>query len=174
MRQSEAKAAVRRAWEARVGRGDNPGFNAVWGVVDQLLKDARRYGAQELEDVTKRNREKAARLAVLMWHDCGLAEGEERGASHCQFEGTHVCTVCTLADARADRAELREALEQSVNCMATLALMLDQHDPAALSSLALSPFVGLGARNAALLARTSDSAGSPRTSETKRHDPGGR
>ena len=44
-------------------------------------------------------KKQSIKLAEAFWHDCGV-EGE-RGSNHCQFEGTHICTVCQKADLEA-------------------------------------------------------------------------
>lgn len=63
----------------------------------------------ENEELREKIMEQAGRLATLFWHDC-LTVGE-RGANHCQFEGTHICTACRLADTESKLAELKERVE---------------------------------------------------------------
>ena len=70
---------------------------------ERIIREA--YAAREAELL-----DKLARANFFL--DCHTTG--ERGANHCGFEGTHVCTVCHNADLEAELAVLRDGLQRIV------------------------------------------------------------
>jgi len=68
-----------------------------------ILRERQAYAAREAELL-----DKLARANFFL--DCHTTG--ERGANHCEFDGTHVCTVCHDADLEAELTTLREKLKE--------------------------------------------------------------
>lgn len=72
--------------------------------------------------------EKAERFAAAgidaMWHDCHV-EGE-RGANTCGLEGTHICTLCQLADAKRSLAAMTAAKNKALEALKKALLPCEQ------------------------------------------------
>ena len=71
----------------------------------------RRHGGRCFEhEIARLKAENALARDTAFWLDCRWEKpsDEPRGASTCGLEGTHVCALCLLADARAEIEQLKK------------------------------------------------------------------
>ena len=91
----------------------NPKIVRLEAEIAELRHDIERY-VEQVSELASENTDLRRKIGELkgahvdcFWHDCHV-EGR-RGADHCLFEGTHVCTFCTIADLRRQLAEKDQA-----------------------------------------------------------------